>query len=82
MKATTAYKMKLVADAVRKGIVASVSIRGVGTYRVLAARDQKHSVLLTLADKGGFIATDPDEIVSVWVQELPPAFQESHLHAD
>lgn len=82
MKAGTAYKLKLAYDAIKKGIPASVTIRGVGSYPVTAIRDAKHTITLTLADHKGFIAVDPDDIVSVWVHDLPPAFKGSQLHAE
>jgi hypothetical protein len=81
VNASTAYKLKLVRDSVKRGCPTSVTIRGVGSYMVEGARDVKHSILLTLAKNGGFIAVAPDDLVSVWVHDLPPAFQESQPHA-
>lgn len=82
MSASTAYKLKLARDSVKRKCPTSVTIRGVGSYPVEGIRDVKHSIILTLANNGGFIAVAPDDLVSVWVHELPPAFEESRLHAD
>lgn len=82
MNSSAAYKLKLATDAAKKGIPLTVNIRGMGGYAISDVRNAKHTVLLTLADNKGFVAVDPDEILSVWVHALPPAFEGSQLHAD
>jgi hypothetical protein len=82
VSASAAYKLKLAKDSVKRKCPTSVTIRSVGSYPIEGIRDVKHSIIITLANNGGFVTFAPEDLVSVWVQELPDAFKESRLHAD
>jgi len=80
MKATTHYKLKLAIDARKNNIAVEVVLRGqAAPLKVSAIVNLAHTVLLTLDRQVGFVAVEPDEIISVWVPKLPPAFQQEAI---
>jgi hypothetical protein len=80
MKATTAWKLRLAESARKKELAVRMRVRGFSDeLLVKEIRNLQHTVLLTLDRNGGFVAVDPDDIASVWVPALPPAFQQEAI---
>lgn len=76
MKTTSTFKLRLIEQSIKASIAVKVHLRG--DREAVGVSDMKshgHTVLLTLDRNGGFVAVEPDDIISVWVPKLPAAFQ-------
>jgi hypothetical protein len=74
MKTSSAYKLKIMKGAIYGGIVPFVTLRG-QTERlgVTKVTNHQHSISLHIQRGGGILIVDPDDILSLWVPQLPDA---------
>lgn len=75
MKTTSSYKIKLIEEALKESIDVRVTVRGDGSRDVSSLVNIQHTVLLYLGGSTNAIAVDPDEIMTVWVREVPSSLK-------